>query len=170
MTVLVTVASRHGATAEIGEQIAETLRSHGLETDVAPPERIVSLAMYDAVIIGSGIYLGRMLAPARDFISAHVDELSRRPTWIFGSGPVTPIKEGDDVDVAEARRLGEQIGARDVRLFAGALKKEGLSFVERVSVSMIHSPWGDYRPWEDITEWAESIAREIREASAVPAG
>jgi hypothetical protein len=32
---------------------------------------------------------------------------------------------------------------------------------------MVKSPWGDYRPWDEIRSWAESIAHELE---AVPAG
>jgi hypothetical protein len=31
---------------------------------------------------------------------------------------------------------------------------------------VVKSPWGDYRPWDEIDQWADSIAKEL---SAVPA-
>jgi menaquinone-dependent protoporphyrinogen oxidase len=161
MKTLVTVASRHGATEEIGRAIADELHSAGLAVDFVPPERVESLDEYEAVVVGSALYMGRWLAPARDFVEGHVDELKQRAVWIFGSGPVTPIK--DEGDAAEGQRLLELVGARDNRVFAGQLKKEGLSFVERTVVRMIHSPWGDYRPWPAIAEWTQGIAAVLKE-------
>ena len=52
-------------------------------------------------------------------------------------------------------------------MFAGKLEKDGLNVIERVSVRMVGSPWGDYRPWPEIDAWAESIAEELRKPVAV---
>ena len=165
MKVLVTVASRHGATAEMGVQIADTLRSKGLKVDLLPPDQVVWLEPYDAVVVGSAIYLGRWLAPARDFVTEHADGLRRRPVWLFASGPITPAK--DKADTADTDTLSELISARDSRLFAGKLTREGLNLLERFGVRMVGSPWGDYRPWPEINEWAESIAKALEEPVAV---
>ena len=160
MKILVTVASRHGATGEIGDEVGKVLREAGLEADIVHPERVETLDGYDAVVVGSAIYMGRWLGPARDFVKSHADELSRLPVWLFSSGPVT-AKTDDPADRAEGERLRELIGARDSRVFAGQLKKEGLGFGERTIVRMIKSPWGDYRPWPAIRSWATSIATDL---------
>jgi len=165
MKLLVAVATRHGATAEIGEAIARTFRSRGMAVDSIAPEKVDSLAGYDAAVIGSAVYLGRWLAPASEFIDGHADELRRIPVWLFASGPITPIK--DEGDVAQGEKLRELIGARENRLFPGRLEKEGLNIVERVSVHMVGSPWGDYRPWPEIEEWAASIATSLETPVAV---
>jgi len=164
--VLVSVATRHGATAQIGEAIARSLRAAGVQVRVVSPEDVVSLVDYDGAVIGSALYLGKWLAPARDLVESHADELRRLPVWLFASGPITPIK--DQGDIAEGDRLRDLIGARDNRLFAGQLKKQGLSLVERVTVRMVGSPWGDYRPWPEIEAWAESIATSL--GQPVPVG
>lgn len=159
MRALMTVSSKHGATKAIGDAIADTLRSAGIEVDTFAPERVASLAGYDAVIVGSALHMGRWMGPARDLVNEHADELRRLPVWLFASGPVTPLD--DEGDAAEGKKLQALIGARDARVFAGQLKKDGLGFVERQIVRMIHSPWGDYRPWDDIRAWAQSIATSI---------
>jgi len=159
MKVLVTVASKHGATTGIGEAIAETLRSKGLYVAVIEPQQVDSVEEFDAVIVGSGIYMGRWLAAAREFVEDNAVALGKRPVWLFGSGPTPPVD--DEGDTADSNRLKELIGARDARVFAGELKQESLGFVERQIVKMIKSPWGDYRPWEAIEDWAESIADEL---------
>ena len=159
MKALVTVSSRHGATRELGDAIADTLRSAGIEVDTISPEQVDALTSYDAVVVGSALHMGRWMSPARDLVKDRAEELRRLPVWLFASGPVTPVH--DDADAAEGKKLKELIGARDARVFAGQLKKEGLGFVERQMVRMIHSPWGDYRPWDDIRDWAQSIATSI---------
>lgn len=165
MKVLVAVASKHGATTEIGKAIAATLQDKGVYAAVMSPEHVSRVDGYDAVIVGSALYMGRWLGPARDFIQTNADDLRRLPVWLFASGPVTPVD--DEGDAAEGKKLAELIGARDAKVFAGQLKQDSLGFVEKQVVRMIKSPWGDYRPWSAIAAWAGEIADELR---AVPAG
>jgi menaquinone-dependent protoporphyrinogen IX oxidase len=54
--VLVSAASRHGATAEIAQAIGQALSGQGLTVAVIPPGDVGSLDGYDAVIIGSAVY------------------------------------------------------------------------------------------------------------------
>jgi hypothetical protein len=56
--VLVTAASKRGATAEISHLIAGTLVSEGITTSLMPVEEVVSINQYDAVVVGSAIYGG----------------------------------------------------------------------------------------------------------------
>ena len=58
MHVLVTVASRHGSTREIADAIAQELRMPGIDADVRHVEEVPDLNSYDAVVLGSAIYMG----------------------------------------------------------------------------------------------------------------
>lgn len=165
MKTLVTTSSRHGSPTEIGAAIAEALRATGLDVDLISAGGVASLDGYDAVVVGSGVYMGRWLGPARDLVRDHADELRKRDVWLFSSGPITGVD--DPADAATGLKLLELVGGREHRLFAGRLEKEGLGFSERAIVRLIKSPWGDYRPWNEIREWAASIAEAI---NRVPAG
>ena len=165
MKVLVSVASKHGATSGVGEAIADQLRADHVEVEVIP----IALAgskvdQYDAFVIGSAVYMGRWMSQARDFVTDNSAILSARPVWLFSSGPITD--KPDPADSADGERLLKTVNGREHRLFAGKLDKDTLGFTERTVVRMVGSPWGDYRPWAEIKSWADSIAREL---SAVPA-
>jgi Flavodoxin domain len=82
MTVLVTAASEHGATREIADRIGADLAEHGITVEVKKPEEMHGLAAYDALVIGSAIYMGQWLKPAKSFVETHTDELAQRPTWL----------------------------------------------------------------------------------------
>jgi menaquinone-dependent protoporphyrinogen oxidase len=56
--MLVSAASRHGATAEIAQAIGQALSEQGLTVAVIPPRDVRGLDGYDAVIIGSAVYMG----------------------------------------------------------------------------------------------------------------
>ena len=117
MRALVTVSSKHGSTEGIGRAIAEVLESAGVGVDLIPPSGVGSLHEYDAVVVGSALYMGRWMAPARDFVQGHADELRHRPVWLFASGPVTGVAD-DPYDAAEGLKLQGLIGGRDFRVFA----------------------------------------------------
>ena len=87
--VLVIHASRHGGTRGIAERIVEVLRTEGLQVDVAAADAVVDLRRdTDAFVIGSGVYMGRWLTEALDFIQRNQGTLSTRPVWLFSSGPL----------------------------------------------------------------------------------
>ena len=119
MKVLVSAASRHGATADIAKAIGETLEAAGLEVAVLPPDTVTSLAGFDAVILGSGVYVGHWMEPAKGLVERFGAELSSRPVWLFSSGPVgdPPKPEEDPADLPE---LMTATGARGHRLFPGS--------------------------------------------------
>jgi len=164
MKTLVAVASKHGSTMEIGQRIAAILRESELDVEVQSIEQVHSIAGYDAAIIGSGVYMGRWLGAGRDFVEEHASALSRMPTWMFSSGPITD--KVDPADAADGLRLLEAAHGREHRLFAGRLDRDSLGLMERTIVRMVHPVYGDYRPWAEIDEWARLIATEL---AAVPA-
>jgi menaquinone-dependent protoporphyrinogen oxidase len=55
------------------------------------------------VVLGSAVYAGHWLKPARDLVARCGPALAARPVWLFSSGPVgdPPKPEEDPVDVAE---------------------------------------------------------------------
>ena len=112
MKVLVTAASRHGSTAEIATIIAGILQASDIETEVLQPEAVASVAEYDAVVLGSAVYAGQWLEPARAFVARHGDDLATRPVFLFSSGPLgypsrRPVEPADAVAVeTDDRRHG----------------------------------------------------------------
>jgi menaquinone-dependent protoporphyrinogen oxidase len=161
--VLVTAASRHGATHEIADAIAAGLERRGVDAEAHHAEGLTSLDGYDAFVIGSAVYVGRWLDTARDLVEAHVPALAGLPVWLFSSGPLGPpdaLKpEGDPVDAAA---LIAAVGAEDHRVFAGRLDRRLLSFGEKAVVLAVRAPEGDFRDWEEIDGFAADIAGHLK--------
>ena len=159
MRVLVTAASRHGATTEVARAIAEVLTGAGLETSVHRPEDVDSVDAYDVVIVGSAVYMGRWLSSAKEFVERNGEALRARSVWIFSTGPVGDTMPTDEPgDIATMLSL---TGARDHRMFGGRLDKGHLGFGEKTVVRLVGAPDGDYRPWDEIAAWASMIARAL---------
>ena len=167
MRVLVTTASKHGATDEIGHRIAATLEGAGLTVSTVAPEAVVSVDGYDAVIVGSGVYAGRWVESAKAFVERERDALRTKRVWLFSSGPIgdppKPVEDPTDVAAMVAAS-----GAIEHRTFAGRLDKEGLGFGEKIIIAAVRAPDGDFRDWDAIDAWAQGIAIALTAVPATP--
>ncbi len=163
--VLVSAASRYGATAGIAEAIGAALAAHGIASDVIPPGQAASIEDYDAVVLGSAVYTGHWLDPAKDLVERYRDALAARPVWLFSSGPVgDPARKlvqsmgQDPVDLPGIRAATQ---ARDHQMFAGKLDRSRLSFGQRAALLAFRGMEGDFRDWAKIRAWADGIAAQL---------
>jgi menaquinone-dependent protoporphyrinogen oxidase len=167
MTVLVTAAGKHGATVEIAERVAEVLADRGLEVDLREPREVESVTGYDAVVLGSAVYVGRWVEDARAFVSRHGGELAARPTWLFSSGPIGDPPKPAGEKAVDVREVVEAVRPREHKVLAGRIDRGALSLAERVVVKAVGAAPGDYRDWAEIDAWAGTIAAEVAAAQPV---
>lgn len=177
MTVLITYASKHGATQGIAEHIADTLRGEGLDVEVRPVAGTGDLDRYDAFVIGSAIYFGSWQKDAARFVQRNQSLLAAKPVWLFSSGPVGEARVDDDGrdlrETSEPKQMVELrnlIQPRDERVFFGALDRDDFSLAERVISSLPAASKlfaeGDFRDWDEIAGWSREIARDLARAPA----
>ncbi len=167
--VLVTYASKYGATREIAEKIGEVLRQAGLQADVSPVDGIRDLTSYQAFILGSALYIGKWQKEAEAFLKANAETLAVRPVWLFSSGPTG---EGDPVKLLEGKRMpaalqpvADRIQPRDIAVFHGDINPDKITFIEKWAIkNVVKKPIGDFRDWNMIAAWASTIANEVQAA------
>lgn len=175
MKVLVTYASRRGATEGIAERIAATLERHDIQVTFRPVGDVEMPEEFDAFVIGSSAYMGHWEREAAAFVRENADLLRTRPVWLFSSGPVgTDLVDRQGHDVLEASRPREftefstLVQPRDEEVFFGRYDPEhkGATLAERLvmRVPAIREsmPAGDFRDWPAIEAWADGIALELR--------
>ena len=161
MTVLVAYASKHGSTAEIAEAIADALVDHEVKAEAKSVNTVEDLGPYEAVVLGSAVYAGAWMREAVAFVERHAGELSRRPVWLFSSGPLGEDVEDHEEQPRQMPELRRLIGPKGHRVFYGALDVSALGFAERMIAKAVKAPTGDFRDWEAIRRWAEGIAEEL---------
>jgi menaquinone-dependent protoporphyrinogen oxidase len=164
MNILVVVASRHGSTHEIAEAIAQELRAPGHTVEVRNAADAGAPETYDAVIIGSAVYMGHWLSEAAHFVDRNRARLAAVPVWLFSSGPVgrdDPHPPGEPTDLD---KLMAATQARGHRTFVGKLDKSNLGLGERLVVKMVGVQEGDFRDWEAIRDWAREIVIALQDA------
>jgi menaquinone-dependent protoporphyrinogen oxidase len=157
MRILVASASKHGSTEEIGAFIAERLRARGLDAEAIPLGEVDGLLGYDAVVLGSAVYVGSWMKDAKAFAKTKRERLAAMPVWLFSSGPTDPESEHavSDQQLAE---LEDALSPREHAVFFGVIDLERLGFVEKRVVKAVKAPVGDFRDWEAIGAFADRIA------------
>ncbi len=158
--VLVTYASKHGSTGGVADAIGKELCSKGLAADVAFIRNAGDLGLYQGVVVGSAIYMGKWMPEATDFVKKNRDILRRIPVAYFlvcitlsqpneknravALSYMEPIMKA----VPEIRPLG-------IGTFAGALDYNKLSWLNKRILKAKGAPEGDFRDWNGIRTWAQ---------------
>jgi menaquinone-dependent protoporphyrinogen oxidase len=164
--VLVTYGSKYGSTAEIARRVGQVLEREGLAVEVKPTGQVTDLGSYDAVVLGSAIYMGQWRKEAAAFLEENQQVLAERPVWFFSSGPTGA---GDAADQMKGWRLpeklqpaAERVHPREIVTFSGKLDPGMLNLLEKLVLKLVKAPTGDFRDWSLIETWAAGIARELR--------
>jgi menaquinone-dependent protoporphyrinogen oxidase len=157
--ILVAYATRAGSTAEVAEAIAKALRANGAAVDVCPVKQVHHLSPYRAVVLGSAIRMGRWLPEALAFLKAHRAELSRLPVAYFVTCLTLTSNTVENRATVDAYLDPVRAILRPVSvgLFAGALDLNKLSFLNRLMLKAAKTPEGDFRKWDEIHLWGESL-------------
>ena len=158
--VLVAYATRMGSTREIAAAIGEVLTDAGCDVDVQPCSLARHAGAYDAVIIGSALYLGRWEKSGTAYLRRNAWALSELPTWLFQSGPCGNSTISEVETPRAIKQLSDQIGLGKPQTFGGKL--------DRTKATGPLSRWmatgtfsGDFRDWEQIRQWATSVAHHL---------
>ena len=170
MTVLVTAATRNGATGEIAQAIGAALTERGVPAVVLAPEEVRDVENYDAVVLGSAVYTGHWLPAALALVNRCSTAWADRPVWLFSSGPVgdpnRSLTQKMGVDPVDLPKVRAATGAREHRMFAGKLDRKTLPFAQRVAMSVFRGMQGDFRDWDAIRTWSASIADALHQTPA----
>jgi menaquinone-dependent protoporphyrinogen oxidase len=158
--ILVAYASKHGSTQGIAEHITRRLTERGLPVEIRPAEGVVDIGVPDAVILGSAVYAGSWMKEASEFARRFTDVLSAVPVWLFSSGPLGERVDDDEEQPRQLAEFRETVRPRGHEMFFGALDLGQLSFGERM-IKAVKAPEGDFRDWDAIAAWADSIADEL---------
>lgn len=168
--VLVTAASEYGSTTEIARVIGLTLTDRQIEVDMVPPAAVDSVDDYAAVILGSAVYGGRWLTPARNFAIRFQAQLAAHPVWLFSTGPVGAasgkLVDSMDRDCADVTSIRQALPVRGHCIFAGKIDPQPLSAVQHASLLVHHLEPGDFRDWTAIRRWANDIADDVDRTAA----
>lgn len=157
--ILVTYASRVGATLEVAEFITAGLCKIGYAVDIEEVSAVRSLQGYAGVVLGSAIYMNKMLGAAINFLSDNQVDLQQIPLALF----TTSLTMKDDTPENRQLLMEWTQPARDLvapateAAFGGVLDSQKLPFLYRLIISSMGEEDGDFRDWDAIQSWVDAL-------------
>ena len=163
--VLIAYASKHGSTAEIANKIEEDLNHAGFECTNVPVKQVKDISGFQAIILGTGLYMGQWQKEAVQFVKRNMSALADQKVWIFTSGPTG---EGDPVKLLNNRLYPEGLRAaiegikpKEITVFHGNIVLSKLNGFEKWIINKVKAAIGDFRDWQSISAWAAGIANSL---------
>lgn len=157
--ILVTFATKYGSTGEVAGAIAEELRAAGHDVDCIPARDLKAVRDYHIVILGSPLYMGKLLVEAVDCAKHFRDDLKARRFAVFvvgyslQSGAEKHIRNAQSaVDAIRGYAIPEEVG-----LFAGKVDIDRLSFADKAILKLGGIEPGDFRDFDEIREWTREL-------------
>lgn len=166
---LLAYATVSGATLEIAEAVAQTLREQGLTVDVLPARKVQTLAGYSAVVLGAPLYMFHIHKDARRFLAQHQKALAGGlPIAIFADGPFGDtdakgwemIRSKLDAELAALTWLKPAA----VEVMGGKFDPANLKFPYNLIPAMRGMPPSDLRDWDAIRAWAGRLPALLKGA------
>ncbi|MGD0273338.1 MAG: flavodoxin domain-containing protein [Gaiellaceae bacterium] len=155
-TVLVAYATKHGSTREVAADVARVIRQAGFEVDISPAREVKSLDLYQAVVLGGALYMGRLHKDARKLLERKRGELASLPLAVFAMGPKSTEPqelESSGAQLGRALKAVPEVKPLTTAIFGGVMK-----FGKKKPL--------DARDWKAIQTWAEEVSRKLGTALA----
>jgi menaquinone-dependent protoporphyrinogen oxidase len=156
---LVAYASKYGSTGGVADAIGKELCSMEVAADVLLIKNVSDISSYQAVVIGSAIYMGKWMSEAVDFIKKNRDVLRQVPVAYFlvcmTLSQPTEKKYAEVLSYMDPiLKAVPEIKPVGIGTFAGALHYDNLSWLNKKILKSKGSPEGDFRDWSAIRAWA----------------
>lgn len=161
MRILVTAASKHGSAQEIANAVALRLQADGCDVDQLAPDDVHSLEGYDAVVVGSSVYMRQWMEPATQLVERFHSQLRQMPVWAFSVG-MSGVPKRAPQDPRHIGPVATKPFFRNHQMFAGRYDPTILTLRERSVARLAGAVEGDFRDWDEVNRWADSIAAALK--------
>ena len=157
MKTLIVYATKYGATEQCAQKLESLLGGEVTRVKMGGAVDAVDLSPFDAVVVGGGIYAGKIRKSARQFCEKNLEELKSKKIGLFVSALTPPDQAADIIEQnfpAELVRMAQAKGG-----FGGAVSYEKMNFFERFVMKRITKRSESYSTISDeaIRRFAESM-------------
>jgi menaquinone-dependent protoporphyrinogen oxidase len=163
--VLVTYASKYGSTGGVADAIGKELCSKDVAADTVLIKNANNIGLYQGVIIGGAVYMGKWMSEAVDFVKQNKDTLCKVPVAYFLVGMTLvrhPEKRAEVLSYMDPiLKAVPEIKPVGIGTFAGAMDYNNLSWINKKILKSKGSPEGDFRDWNAIRSWAGGLTSQL---------
>jgi len=159
--LLVAYASKSGSTVDVAKAVGDVLKDNGFEVDILPAKKVKNLDGYDGIVLGTAVRMGKPVGEATRFIKKHGRKIGSKPMALFSVG--LAMKEDTPKSRQDAEGflspITDVVKPVSLALFGGKLDYSTISPMFRFAFSRMSGDIseGDWRNWDDIRSWAESL-------------
>lgn len=134
MKTLIAFSSKHGTTRDCANQVLKTLGESTAIIDL-DDKNAIDLYMYDFIIIGTPLYMGKIRATVKNFIAQNCSLLEQKKIAFFtcGIGQMNEVNKYFNAEVPETLRNK----AAAVAHFGAELRLGKMNFLERFAAKQI---------------------------------
>ncbi len=167
--VLVAVATNYGRTFKIGAVLAEVLCTAGMQVDVRFAKDITEadLAYYDAVILGSCIYIEHWHDDALAFLESYQSVLAVKSVAYYCVNALLGMKSiPNAAEMVQEYYIDPmyeefpEIEPLDIKAFAGSIDYSILVARDWLMLRFL-MPGGDWTDWQRVAEWGRELSGMI---------
>lgn len=164
--VLIAFATNYGSTYTVAEKVAEVLCGHGYMVDLRFAKNVTpaELLDYDAVIVGSCIYIEEWHEDALQFLENNQDTLSGIPVALYCVNGLLGMNFDTKEELVEEHYLQPmytrfpKIHPVDVTAFAGVVNYRILKFKDWWLLHLMFMPRGNWTDFDAVESWAQEIS------------
>jgi len=161
MEILVAYGSSYGSTRGIVERIAALLQSAGHDVTLRRGRDVKSLDGFEGVVLGSGVYAGRLHGEIRSLLAKQRAALaSKRIAAVVVSLSAAEQSERAQAETIKYLKLiTDVVAVERSASFAGAWDPANAPWLVRLVMKKLGTQPGDRRDWPAIEAWAAELAK-----------
>jgi menaquinone-dependent protoporphyrinogen oxidase len=169
--LLIAFATNYGSTYRVAEVIAEVMSAEGYRVDLHFAKNIASgeLDGYDAVILGSSIYIEKWHADALAFLDLHQDALADIPIAYYCVNGLLGMNFEGKEDLVEEHYVqpmyalySSKFVPKDIAAFAGAVDYRILNFKDWMMLHLMFMPRGNWTDYAAVVSWAYEVSGKLQ--------
>lgn len=129
MKTLIAYASKHGCTEKCAKLLEEHLDGETERVNLKEQTE-VDFSKYDKVVLGSPVYIGKILKEVDTFAKTHLNELAQKTIGLFICGMQEEHTLRNELEVNYPNELQDKALVREC--FGGAFDFSDMNFAERM--------------------------------------
>jgi menaquinone-dependent protoporphyrinogen oxidase len=141
MKTLIVYASKHGCAERCSELLRERLKGEVVTVDIQK-DRVPDVALFDKVIIGGSIYVGKIQKEITEFCHKYLDVLKEKKLGLF---ICCMLKKNEEIQLNSVfpEELSKCAVSREC--FGGEFRFGKMNALERLAVKMVSKSEGNLK-------------------------